>query len=261
MSIFENLKQLWNYRALVIALVARHLSSRYRGSVLGFLWSFLNPLCLMLVYVLVFKYYIRYSEVEHYTVFLFCGLLPWLWFTSGTAEGTSSIVSSGHLITKSMFPAHILPTVSVITNMIHFILALPLLFIFMLVAGIEFHLTLLFLPLLLLAQLCLMLGLSYGLSSLNVQYRDVQHIVGNLLSFLFFLSPILYPAKSVPPAFRFSLELNPLALLTMFYHDLILDGVIPPLQSVFILIVFIAIALLSGNILYSRYRESFAELL
>jgi len=127
---FHNIKELYRYRSLVWALVVRHLATRYRGSVLGFMWSFLNPLCLMLIYSLVFKYYIRFSGVENYTIFLFCGLLPWLWFSSSLSESTSSIVSSGHLITKSMFPAHILPTVSVITNLINFILSLPLLFIF-----------------------------------------------------------------------------------------------------------------------------------
>ena len=124
---FHNLTELYRYRALVWALVGRHLATRYRGSVLGFVWSFLNPLCLMAVYTVVFKYYMRSNVVEHYSLFLFCGLLPWQWVASSAVEGTNSLVSSGHLITKSMFPAHILPVVSVVTNLVHFLLALPLL--------------------------------------------------------------------------------------------------------------------------------------
>ena len=124
--------ELWRYRALVAALVLRHLRARYRGSVLGFVWSFLNPLCLIAVYSLVFRYYIRFEDVEHYTLFLFTGLLPWIWFSSGLIEATSAISSGGSLITKAMFPAHILPIVAVITNLAHFMFAIPLLLVVML---------------------------------------------------------------------------------------------------------------------------------
>ncbi len=257
----ENFKELWRYRALVIALVTRHLSLRYRGSALGFLWSFLNPLCLMLVYALVFKYYIRFSEVPNYTVFLFCGLLPWTWVTSGLLEGTASVVSSGHLITKSMFPAHLLPAVSVLTNMINFLLSLPLLFLFMAVAGMEFHLTLLALPGVVTLQFLFLLGAVLALSSLNVYFRDIQHILGNVLTLLFFLCPILYPPTSVPESFKFTLEYNPLALFTLFYHNLVIEGVFPSFQSVGVLCAFVMCALLLGSFIYRRFHESFAELL
>ena len=256
----ENVKALFRYRSLIAALVVRHLSMRYRGSVLGFLWSFLNPLCLMLVYTLVFKYYIRF-EMENYAVFLFCGLLPWLWVTSGLIEGSTSIVSSGHLITKSMFPAHILPTVAVLTTMINFLLSLPLLFIFMAVAGMPLHATLLLLPVLVFLQMLMLLGLSYIFSALNVHYRDVQHIVGNLLTFVFFLCPILYSVEHVPARFRFTLDLNPLAAVTRSYHALILDGTLPPLFTVVWLVLFVLLSFLAGNLVFDRYRESFAELL
>lgn len=255
------LKEMYTYRSLIYALVERHLASRYRGSFLGFLWSFLNPLCLMLVYTLVFRYYIRFDHVENYAVFLFCGLLPWIWFSSALAEGTTSIVSSGHLVTKSMFPAHLLPTVTVITAMIHFLLSLPLLFLFMYFSSMPFYPTLFLLPAIVFAQFFLLYGLALLLSALNVYFRDVQHIVGNLLTFLFFLCPILYPKSSVPEKFQFSLEYNPLAQLTVFYHNLILDGAIPSFWPVvyYLLCSFVVVAL--GMKIFSLYRESFAELL
>lgn len=258
---FENLKELYRYRALVAALVNRHLAMRYRGSVLGFLWSFLNPLMLMLVYTLVFKYYIRFDQVENYTIFMFCGLLPWLWFSSGLIEGVTSIVSSGHLITKSMFPAHILPVVSTITSLIHFLLSLPLLFIFMLVTGAHLHISLLALPLIIVVQFVLLFGLTLSLSAINVRFRDTQHLVGNLLTFLFFLCPIIYPVSVVPERFRFTLELNPLALITEFYHLVIIEGHLPSLWSVSYVLLLSLLALLIGNAVYNAYRETFAELL
>lgn len=257
----SNLRELYKYRALIWALTARHLSMRYRGSVLGFLWSFLNPLCLMLVYMLVFRYYIRFDQVNNYTIFLFSGLLPWLWFTSGVQEGVSAITSGGHLITRSMFPAQVLPTVAVITSMIHFVLTLPLLFIFMYGMGIEFRATLFFLPLLVALQFVFVHGLALALGAMNVHFRDTQHVVANLLSFLFFLCPIIYPASAVPAKLKFTLDLNPLALLTQFYHALILDGSLPPLLPFVYFLAWALIAVLVGNIIYGYYRESFAELL
>ena len=256
---WDNFRDIYRYRALIWALVVRHLSVRYRGSILGFFWSLLNPLCLMLVYVLVFTYYIRFNEVDNYTIFLFCGLLPWLWVTSGLLEGCTSIVSSAHLITKSMFPAQILPTVAVTTSMINFLLSLPLLFIFMFMAHLPLHPTLWLLPLLIAAQFLLLLGISLGLSALNVYLRDVQHILGNLLTLLFFLCPILYPSRVVPEQFKFLVELNPFAIMTVFYHELILDGVLPGWKETVYLAAFVMLALLVGSLVFNRYRESFAE--
>lgn len=257
----ENLRELLRFRALIAALVARHLSMRYRGSMLGFLWSFLNPLCLMLVYTLVFRYYIRFNTIENYTIFVFCGLLPWIWLSSGLLEGTSAIVSSGHLITKSMFPAHVLPLVSVLTSMVNFLLSLPLLFIFMFAAGLPFHATLLLLPVCVCIQLVFIFGLSLAFGSINVQFRDVQHILGNFLTFLFFLCPIVYSAATVPKAFRFTLQINPFASLLMMYHSLIMDGVVPPLEDFAYVGAWALLSLLVGNMLYNRYRDGFAELL
>lgn len=257
----QNLKEVWQYRTLLYALVVRHLSMRYRGSVLGFLWSFLNPLCLMLVYTVVFKYYIRFDHVENYTVFVFCGLLPWLWMTSSLSEGTSAVVSSGHLITKSMFPAHLLPTVTVVTALVHFVLSIPLLFIFMLIFGSEFHATLLLLPFLLLLQFVFAEGVVLALSALNVHFRDVQHILGNFLTFIFFLCPILYPLSTVPERFRWTMELNPFALFTVFYHNIIIEGVLPPIHLIAYVAAFSLIAFVGGNMIFNHYRESFAELL
>ena len=99
----RNIVEMWRYRVLIWALVCRHLNTRYRGSFLGFIWSFLNPLCIIAVYSLVFRYYVRLQSVEHYTLFLFAGLLPWIWFSGGLLEATSAISGGGSLITKAMF--------------------------------------------------------------------------------------------------------------------------------------------------------------
>ncbi len=258
---FRNIIELWKYRALVQALVLRHLNARYRGSVLGFVWSFLNPLCLIAVYSLVFRYYIRFAGVEHYTLFLFAGLLPWIWFSSGLLESTSSISSGGSLITKALFPAQILPTVTVLTNLANFIFALPLLVLFMWYSGVSVTLNFLFLPLVIFLELIFLLGLSFLLSSLNVRYRDVQHILGNFLTLWFFLCPILYPVSQVPEKFKFTLFLNPVSHFTRMYQNIIVDGTFPNIESLEISLIYAVLMFLIGNLVFNVYREEFAELI
>src|SRR5688572_3646914 len=130
---WDNLAALPRYRGLIQSLVARELKARYRGSVLGMFWSFGNPLLLLLVYSTVFNYFIAArADVEPYALFLCCGLLPWTWFSSSLNESTSSLVAGGNLIKKVLFPAEILPIVSVLANMVQFLLALPILAAFLL---------------------------------------------------------------------------------------------------------------------------------
>jgi lipopolysaccharide transport system permease protein len=253
------LKELWKFRVLITSLTSRHLATRYRGSFLGFLWSFLNPLLLISIYALVFKYYIRFQEVEHYTAFMMAGLLPWIWFSSGILEATASISSGGSLITKAIFSPQVLPVVAVLTNLCHFVLALPLLFGLLYIYSISVGLSILFLPVLIFLQLFFMTGLSLILSALNVYYRDIQHILGNILSFIFFLCPIIYPAANVPAQFRFTLTLNPISLLIINYQRVILDRVNPPLTELAILLGISLVIFAIGCWVFNRNRDHFAE--
>lgn len=256
--IFE---ELWRARALVAALVRRHIATRYRGSFFGFLWSFLNPLCLMGVYTLVFSHYMRVSGGPHYHLMVFSGLLPWIWTTSALTEGTSSLVSSGHLITKSLFPAHVLPFVTVAASMIHFLLALPVLCVFMILGGVPISATWLLLPLVVLLHGIFLVGCVLGLSALNVFYRDVQHLLGNFLTLIFFLCPVVYPRSNIPERVRFWFELNPFALLTEIYQMILLEGVVPPFAQLTYLAALAVGVLCLGIIIHQYHREEFAEAL
>jgi len=255
------LLELWRARTLIDALVRRHIATRYRGSLLGFLWSFLNPLCLMAVYTLVFSTYMRVGGGQHYHLMVFAGLLPWIWSTSALHEGTSSLVSSGHLITKSMFPAHVLPCVTVLASMIHFILALPILIVFMYFAGVAVTTSWLLLPVVIFIHGMLLLGAVLGLSALNVFYRDVQHLLGNILTFVFFLCPVVYPRTNIPERARFWIELNPLALVTEFYQMILVEGVLPSLGQLAYFALTAVVFLALGVMIHQRNREQFAEAL
>lgn len=257
----EHFQELWKFKALISALVERHLHARYRGSFLGLLWSFLNPLCLMAVYTLVFQYYIRFNQVDNYTIFLFCGLLQWLHVSSALLEGSISISSGGSLITKSLFPAHLLPAVVVLTSLVHFVLSIPMLLIFMLLFGVPFHLTLFALPFLMVLQTLFLYGIALCLGTLNVAFRDVQHLVGNFLTLLFFLCPVLYPADVVPVQFQPFLAFNPFAIFTSCYQGILFYGTFPTLLQVVELSAWTGVTLLIGISTYQAHRESFAEAL
>lgn len=257
----KELKELYRYRNLIFALVGRQLAGRYRGSALGFLWSFLNPLFFMLIYTLVFKYYIRFDSVENYSIYLFCGLLPWTWMSSGLLEAINSISASGSLITKSMFPPQVLPVVSVVTNLVHYLLSLILLGLFMVFFSVPFTVALLFLPVVVFLQLITMYGWALLLASLNVFYRDILHVTSNLLNLLFFLCPILYPPTTVPEQFQFTIFLNPFALLITAYHNVILDGHFPSRYTISFLFLFAILIFVLGRRVYRGSYESFAECL
>src|SRR6478735_1922720 len=130
---WHNLARLVRYRGLIQSLVARELKARYRGSVLGFFWSFVNPLLLLLVYSFVFTWVLpnKSEGLQPYALFMFCGILPWTWFSASLTEAAGSLISGGNLIKKVLFPAEVLPLVSVLANMVHFILGLPILAIFL----------------------------------------------------------------------------------------------------------------------------------
>ncbi len=253
-----SLGSLIHHRTLIITLVLRELRARYRGSLLGFLWSFLNPLLLMLVYVLVFSIYLRAPQAN-YAVFLFAGLLPWLWFSSSLGHATGVIVGGGALVKRVLFPAEVLPLVSVLSNMVNFLLSLPLLFLFLFLFGIPVTPWAASLPLLLALQLLLTVGLALPLAALNVHLRDVEQILGNLLILWFFLSPVLYPASTVPASFRPLYFLNPLAGLIQGYRDILFYGR-PPQWSQLAFVALVALVTLWGGLrIFDRLRDTLAE--
>ena len=262
------LHELYRYRTLIGTLIIRELRARYRGSLLGFLWSFLNPLLLMGVYALVFSVYLR-VPMENYAVFLFSGLLPWLWFSSSLGHAAGVIVASGSLVKRILFPAEILPLVSVLANMINMLLALPLLLVFLLLSGVRPGPMLLFLPLLLVLQLLLTAGLALALAAVNVHLRDVEQILANALVLVFFLSPILYPVSTVPLSLHVGglvtvplrplYFLNPVAGLVQSYQNIFFFGRQPHWIHLAMVSACATAALVAGWWVFDRLRDSLAE--
>jgi ABC-type polysaccharide/polyol phosphate export permease len=258
-----NLAALFRYRGLIQSLVARELKARYRGSVLGFFWSFINPLMLLLVYSFVFKYIMpaTWKGIEHYELFLFCGLLPWTWFSSSLLESSNVLISGGNLIKKVLFPAEVLPIVTVLANMVHFFFGLAILVAFLLWFRAPITpLELLWFPVAVLVQLILTLGFALILSALTVHFRDVRDIIGNLMTFWFFATPIIYPYLAMQPWQLRFLNLNPFTHLAITYQEILFfDGPVGHWKWLLALGAASLAFFMFGYFVFDRLRDTFAE--
>ncbi len=258
MLLVSHMAELARHRALLAALAGRELKGRYRGSVLGFLWTFLNPLLLLLVYALVFSVYFR-VQMENYSVFVFTGLLPWFFFSQAITEGAGAISDGGSLVTKVLFPQQVLPAVKVLACFINLLLSLPILVAFLFYSGIGMHLTWLAWPLVALIHLAFTFAIALLLSAANVFMRDTRHILGNLLTLWFFLTPIIYPLEQIPERFRFLAYFNPAALFSLAYQDLVFFGRWPDWGHLAILAGSSLVLLAVAVAVFEHYKEYFAE--
>ncbi|MBK48348.1 MAG: ABC transporter permease [Acidobacteriota bacterium] len=260
----HNLVRLLRHRSLIQSLVARELKARYRGSVLGFFWSFINPLLLLLVYWFVFSVVlpgIRPIDIEPYALFMFCGLLPWTWFSSSVLEASNVLIAGGNLIKKVLFPAEVLPVVTVLANMVHFLLGLPIIAAALVYFAVPVRpLELLWLPVVVLVQLFFTLGLALIVASLTVHFRDLKDILGNLMTFWFFATPIIYPMSLAPPSGKVLLDLNPFTHLVISYQEILFyDGPFGHWKWLLALGGVSIVLFLLGYFLFDRLRDSFAE--
>jgi lipopolysaccharide transport system permease protein len=259
----HNLVRLTRYRGLIQSLVARELKARYRGSVLGFFWSFINPLLLLLIYSFVFKYFLPRSgeDLPHYEVFMFCGILPWTWFSSSLLEASGVLISGGNLIKKVLFPAEVLPIVTVLANMVHFFLGLPILAGFILYHQIPLNLNeLAWFPVAILVQLVLTLGFALILSALTVHFRDLRDILSNLMTFWFFATPIIYSYLMIKPEVMRFLNLNPFTHLAITYQEILyFPGPVGHAYWLMVLGAISVVFFLFGYFVFDRLRDTFAE--
>lgn len=261
---FRNLSGLIRYRGLIQSLVARELKARYRGSVLGFFWSFINPLLLLLIYSFIFTYVLenRTEGVQPYALFMFCGILPWNWFSSSLTEASGSLIAGGNLIKKVLFPAEILPLVSVLANMVHFFLGLPILVAFLIYYKHPPDWTdLLWFPVTVLVQFVFTAGLALILAALTVHFRDIRDLLANVLMLWFFSTPIIYPwFQPNVQRFKVVFDLNPFTHLAVSYQEILFfNGTLGHWRWLLALGVASVGVFLAGYWLFDRVRDSFAE--
>jgi ABC-type polysaccharide/polyol phosphate export permease len=263
------LRELWRYRELVLNLVMRELKARYKNSVLGFFWSLLNPLGMMLVFTFVFTMISPNNQIRNFPIFFLCGFLPWQYFSSGVMVGMNSIVGNGNLVKKVYFPREVLPMSSVFAALVNFLLALLLLFGALLVTRTPLSPYIWLLPVVILMQTCFILGVALVLASLNVFYRDTMMIMDVVMQAWFFLTPIFYPIAILPSSYeilgmtlnirRMMYILNPMASYVAVYRDLLYWGYRTDLDFFLRTAVTSLMVLAFGYWFFLRFSRRFGE--
>lgn len=258
------------YRGLLFTLVARELKARYRGSVLGYFWSLVNPLLLLSVYSFVFGSVFKPSRAEltdPYALFLVTGLFPWVWVSTSLLEGTESLTGNAGLLRKAVFPVEVLPMVPVLSSLVHFLFAVPILGAALLIGRWLGHPVsgpwAVMLPLVILLQMPLIAGLTLGLAALNVHFKDVRDLLANFLTLVFFLTPILYPLEFIPQAWQWLADVlrwaNPFTPFTLAYQDVLFYNVAPASYLWLQMVVTSALFWFLGSWLIRRLRDSLVE--
>jgi lipopolysaccharide transport system permease protein len=251
-------RSVYRYRWLLYELTLRELTLRYRGSALGFIWTFLNPLLAMLVYTLVFSVYLR-LPIPHYAVFLISGLLPWLWFSSSLTSGTSSIVDGRSYVGRAVFAPVILVVVPILSNGVNYVLSVPLLLAAAGYFGVNIGWPILVLPVVMGVQALLTLGILLTLATLNVFYRDLQQLMTVVLNLAFYLCPVIYQVTSVPEAIRPYLLIDPMVALVLCYQNIFYFDRLPnPLLLAYAFGAALVLCGLGKNV-FNRYKDAFAD--
>jgi lipopolysaccharide transport system permease protein len=261
----------WAKLNLLKTLVQRDLEARYKGSVLGKLWPLLHQLAQLLIYTYVFgivlqvKLSLKGLPEDNSFVFglwLFAGLLPWLAFSEGLQEATTSVIAQPNLVKKVVFPLTLLPLVPILSSFIESTFGLMALITFVVLFTQKLHLTLLLLPLVWLPQLCLAAGLGFFTAGLTVFLRDIPQTLGVVLNLWFYATPLIYPATMIPQPFQtWVFWLNPMAAVGELYRDVILNGTVTHWSEWAVATAVSLLVLLGGYWCYRKLRPAFADVL
>ncbi len=241
---------------LIWALALKDLQIRYKRSALGFLWSLLNPLLMMVILTIVFSTLMRFS-VKDYAVFLLSALLPWTFFSQGLSYAVESIVANAELLKKVAVCRSVFPMAAVLSNLINFLLSLIPLALVLLVLRFPFHLAWVYVPVPLLGLILFTMGCGFFCAAANVFFRDVSHIVQIVLSAWFYFSPVIYSLDLIPKRFRFLFEMNPLAYILNGFRLAIYYGELPSLASAILSVAGGILAMVAGYYVFRRNEDWF----
>ena len=255
MNIFTKLYQ---YRELLKTSIKKDIGGKYKNSFLGVIWSFINPLLQICVYAIVFPLIMR-NNIENYTVFMVCGLIPWTYFSSVINRSSFVMVENGNIIKKVYFPREILPISLVTSETITFLISTIIIIGFVLLNGVGISYLILFYPLLLLTQYILLIGISLIVSSITVYFRDLQHFIGVFLQLLFYGTPIVYSIETIPERFRWVLKLNPMTHIIEGYRDIFYYKQMPDIKQILIILAIGIVVAILGYIIFNKLQKKFAE--
>lgn len=242
-----SLHRLEHLRDLVYELVVRDIKLRYKRSFLGLAWSLVVPLAQLAIFSFVFGTILKQAQ-PHFTAFLFTGLLPWTWFQSSLLGNAVALSQNKDLLQLAGFPVGIVPVITVTSQFIHFLLALPILFVFLWLDGCPLSVAIVALPLVLFVQFIVTLSLSYFVGPIQMLFHDTQHILNIVLTLLFYMSPIFYDSSAVPEHFMLVYRLNPVVHLLDAYRAILIHGHFPAFAPL------LGVSLGAGLLLFLGYR-------
>lgn len=251
-------KEIYNYRELLKTNIKKEIRGKYKGSWLGVLWTFLNPLLMLAVYAFVFPYILRVN-VDNYTIFMIVALIPWNFFTTAIQSGTGSVVANGNILKKVYFPREIIPISITTSQSVNFLITCIIMAVFIIFSGVGFSVHALLFPLLVLIQYILILGLTFILSALTVFVRDIDHFVSVILMLGFYATPIVYQGEMLPKKFQIFLKLNPMAQLVEAYRSILYYHRMPDMTMLIIWGLGSVAILVIGYLIFKKLEKSFVE--
>lgn len=254
------IKNLYTYRELLKSNIKKEIRGKYKGSILGVLWSFINPLLTVLVYAIVFPYIMR-VEQDHYLIFLITAIIPWTFFTTVIQQGTLSIRINSGIIKKVYFPREIMPISVAVSGLINFFISCVIILVFVLGDGVGISWHLILLPLVAIIQMIFSLGLVMILSAINVYVKDIEYIVTFIIQMLFYGTPILYPLSlfSESEILTKIVQLNPMTQIVLSYRDIFMNHQIPNLLGLLYVAILSVIILVLGFMIFRKLERGFAE--
>lgn len=255
MKIFENI---YNYRELLKTNVKKEIRGRYKKSVLGVLWSFLNPLLQLAVYALIFPIILKDTQ-PNYVIFLCVALIPWTYFTTTVMQSAASMIVNGNIIKKVYFPREIIPISVVTSGCVNFLISTIIIIGFVLAAGMSITKYVIFYPMILIIQYILLLGIAFIISSVTVYLRDIEHLISIAIQLLFYATPIVYAGNTIPQDFQFIMKLNPMAHIINGYRDIFYYQTMPNIKNLSVLLVLSIVFCIIGYQIFKKLQKGFAE--
>ena len=263
----EFLKNLYKDRHMVMTMAVRELRVRYVGSSFGLLWAVINPLTQVAIYGIIFGVFFNARPnpvygTDSYFLYLICGLIPWQFFSQAISSTTGVIPANRNLIIKAAgFPSGVLPMVTIISQIMNHLIALFVLIVILLIFKVGLSFYILLVPVYIILMSIFTLGLGWIFSSLNVYMRDVQHIVGLIMTAWFFFTPIFYSTEIIPTKILPVLKLNPMYYVIDGYRYASLAGELPPIQNLIYLTLISVFVFGLGGMVFRKLKPGFAEVL
>ena len=256
----ETIKEIWAYRSMIRSLVHKDLRGRYQASVLGFLWTFIVPLCQLLVYTVVFSVILK-NNIEKFYLYLFVGLIPWNFFSACLTGGSSCIIQQQSLVNKIYFPREVIPIAYVTGAFVNMLYCEIVVILVALFSGVQFNvLGLLCLPLVMAIEYILALGITMIMSAVNVYFRDLEHILGIIAMAWMFMTPIMYDINIAGKLGKY-LMLNPMTPIITAYRDILYKGGVPELGTLGISFGMGVLFLVLGFFVFGKLKRRFSEVM